>query len=40
MLKPTGYLIICDFSYVDIPKRDFIFGMYTTTENDKEPEEF
>ena len=40
MIKPNGYLIISDFSYVNIPKRDFFFGMYTTTEEKEEPEEF
>ena len=40
MLKPNGYLIISDFSYVNIPKRDFFFGMYTTSEKNEEPKEF
>ena len=40
MIKPSGYLIISDFSYVNIPKRDFFFGMYTTTDKEEEPEEF
>ena len=40
MLKPNGYLIISDFSYVNIPKRDFFFGMYTTSEKNEEPQEF
>ena len=40
MLKPNGYLIISDFSYVNIPKRDFFYGMYTSTDKNEEPEEF
>ena len=40
-IKPDGYVLIADFAYVDIPKEDFFYGMYTTTkEQGKKPGDF
>jgi len=38
--KDNGYMFIADFSYVDIPKEDFFYGMYTKKVGDERPKEF
>lgn len=39
--KPDGYMLVADFAYVEIPKDDFFYGMYTTQkEEGKRPGDF
>jgi len=38
--KPDGYMMIADFAYVNIPKQDFFYGMYTTTTGENAPKDF
>tara|TARA_B110000285_G_C14893529_1_gene499700 strand:- start:112 stop:282 length:171 start_codon:yes stop_codon:yes gene_type:complete len=33
-------MFIADFSYVEIPKEDFFFGMYTRTVGADKPKDF
>ena len=33
-------MFIADFSYVDMPKDDFFFGMYTKRVGDEKPKDF
>ena len=40
-VKEDGYMFIADFSWVNQPKDDFFFGMYTTFDGEQtSPEEF
>lgn len=39
-VKPGGYMYIADFSYVNIPKEDFFFGMYTEQVGNEKPKDF
>lgn len=38
--KADGYMLIADFSYVDIPKDEFFFGMQTSVVGSEKPKEF
>ena len=38
--KAEGYMFIADFSYVEIPKDDFFFGMYTSLKGAEKPKDF
>ena len=40
MIKPEGFVLIADFTYVDIPNENFFFGMRTEQKRGKVPNDF
>jgi len=37
-MKPDGMVLLSDFCWVEQPKDDWFFGMFTSTQNGKTPE--